>query len=158
MRSISILLFLLFCAVSAFGSRTEVITASEINSGSWAAGDTIVMLNGTWTDQIISFSANGTTDQPVVLMAEIPGEVILTGSSRISFSGEYIKVSGLLFKDGNAGGAVISFRTSSSNLANNCTVTSSVIDSYNPTSNASDSKWVSIYGEGNRVDHCSFVN
>ena len=158
MKSISILLLLLLSALSVNANRTEVSTAAEINDGAWAAGDTIIMKNGTWTDQIIKFSANGTAEQPIVLMAETPGEVILSGRSRLSFSGEYIEVSGLFFKDGDAGGSVIEFRTKSSELARNCRVTNTVIENYNPANNLSDSKWVSIYGEYNRVDHCSFVN
>ncbi len=136
-----------------------VSSASEINGGSWVPGDTIVMKNGTWTDQVISLKTNGTDGNPVVLMAETPGEVILTGSSYLSFSGEYIHVTGLYFKDGNAGSKhVIYFRTSSSVLANNCRLSNTVIENYNPTTPTTDSKWVSIYGLNNRVDHCSFVN
>ena len=136
-----------------------VSSAAEINNPSWAPGDTIVMTNGTWMDQSISLIANGTAEEPVVLIAETPGEVILTGSSRLAFSGEYIVISGLYFKDGNAGtSAVISFRTSSSILANHCTVTNTTIINYNPTSSTTDSKWVSIYGAENRVDHCTFIN
>ncbi len=149
----------LFPGFSLLANRTVVSTASEINGGSWVPGDTLIMQNGTWTDQLISFHAGGTAEQPVVLMAETPGEVILTGSSRLAFSGEYITVSGLYFKDGDIRGAhVVYFRTSTSSLANNCRLTNTVIESYNPSSNSTDSKWVSIYGLNNRVDHCSFVN
>ncbi|HPO67170.1 MAG TPA: chondroitinase-B domain-containing protein [Paludibacteraceae bacterium] len=153
-----ILIFLMSC-VMGNARQTVVTNASAINNGTWTAGDTIVMKNGTWINQSISFKATGNASQPVVLMAETPGKVILNGTSKFQFSGKYIVVSGLYFKDGILSGSdVISFRTSSSQLAENCRLTNTVIENYNPSDNAIDSKWISIYGKNNKVDHCSFVN
>lgn len=158
LNTIILAIFLSFC-FTASAKRMVVTTASAINSGSWAAGDTIVMKNGIWTNQAINFKATGTVDQPVVLMAETPGSVILNGSSKLEFSGKYIMVSGLYFKDGTLSGSdVISFRTSSSQLAENCRLTNTAIVNYNPSVNTVDSKWVSIYGKNNKVDHCAFEN
>ncbi len=153
-----ILLFFLI-TWSGYANRTLVTTATEISNTSWIAGDTIVMKNGTWLNQSISLRAFGTAMQPIVLIAETPGSVILTGSSKLAFSGTYIVIEGLYFKDGNLSGSdVISFRTSSSYLASNCRVSNCAIENYNPALNTVDSKWVSIYGENNQVDHCSFEN
>ena len=149
----------LFVTISIFAETTLVSSASEINNGSWVAGDTIVLKNGNWVDQTISIRAFGTEEEAIVLMAETPGEVILTGSSRLEFSGKYIIARDLYFKDGNAGtNAVVSFRTSSSNLAENCRLSNTTIINYNPASSTTDSKWISIYGKDNRVDHCTFIN
>lgn len=149
--------FMSFTIVNA--RQTTVTSASEINNGSWSAGDTIVMKNGTWTNQSISFRGTGNESQPIVLMAETPGNVILNGTSKLQFSGKYIVVSGLYFKDGTLSGSdVITFRTSSSQLAENCRLTNTAIENYNPLDSTVDSKWVSIYGKNNKVDHCSFVN
>lgn len=155
------LLLLLFTVSSliANAKQTFVSTASEINNGNWIAGDTIVMRNGTWTNQSISFKAIGTELQPIVLMAETPGSVILTGTSKLGFSGKYVTVSGLFFKNGTLSGSdVVSFRTSSSDMAENCTLTNCAIVNYNPSLNTVDSKWVSIYGRNNKVNRCSFEN
>lgn len=155
------LLLFLFIASSLLANarQTYVSTASEINNGSWIAGDTVVMRNGTWTNQSISFKAIGTDLKPIVLTAETPGNVILTGTSKLGFSGKYVIVSGLFFKNGTLSGSdVVSFRTSSSDLAENCTLTNCAIANYNPSLNTVDSKWVSIYGKNNKVDHCSFEN
>ncbi len=139
--------------------RTLVSTASEISSTFWFAGDTIVMKNGTWTNQAISLRADGTADNPIVLIAETAGQVILNGSSKLGFAGKYIVISGLYFKDGTLSGSdVVSFRTSSSSLAENCRVTNTAIENYNPAVNTTDSKWVSLYGENNKVDNCTFIN
>ena len=145
------------CTVNA--RKTEVTTHTQINNGSWSAGDTIVMKNGTWTDMSISFTAQGALNNPVVLLAEKAGGVILNGSSKLSFAGKYIEINGLYFKDGTLSGAdVVSFRISSSNVSENCRLTNTTIENYNPSLNTVDSKWVSIYGKNNKVDHCSFVN
>jgi len=151
-------LFLLNC-FAATATKTQVTSASDINFRNWSAGDTLVMKNGTWTDQSILLKGTGTAAHPVVLEAEIPGKVILNGRSKIGFSGEYIVVSGLYFLNGNlSGSAVIEFRTSSSAYAENCRLTNTAIINYNPADNMVDSKWVSIFGKNNTVDHCTFEN
>ncbi|MCB8993986.1 MAG: T9SS type A sorting domain-containing protein [Bacteroidales bacterium] len=159
MRFTGIFILLLALSFSVSAKKVTVASATEINNPFWYAGDTIVMKSGTWTNQTISFRADGTLEAPIVLMTESPGETILNGTSSLSFSGKYIIVDGLNFKDGNlSGSAVISFRTSSSSLANNCRVTNTTIENYNPPLNTTDSKWVSLYGKDNRVDHCTFIN
>lgn len=159
MRIIITLVFIFLAITSGFANRTYVSSASDINNANWSPGDTIVMTNGTWEDQKISLRAFGTLENPIVLMAETAGSVILTGNSSLGFSGEYVTVEGLYFKDGDTGNShVISFRTSYSNRANNCRLTNCAIKNYNPANNTVDNKWVSLYGENNQVDHCSFEN
>ncbi|MCU0474384.1 MAG: T9SS type A sorting domain-containing protein [Bacteroidales bacterium] len=159
MKTFLLSLILLFISFTGFAKRTLVSTATEINNTFWMAGDTIVMRNGTWINQAISLRADGTVDQPIVLMAESSGNVVLTGTSKMAFAGKYLVINGLYFKDGTLSGSdVISFRTSSSSLAENCRVSNCVIENYNPSLNTVDSKWVSIYGKNNQVDHCSFIN
>ena len=156
-----LLLFILtICLLTANARKTQVTSATQINGGSWNAGDTIEWKNGTWSNQVVSFKASGTAAQPIVLMAQTPGSVILTGTSHIGFSGSYIEVSGLFFKNGNlnTGTEIVGFRTSSSEFANNCRLTNCAIVDCNPTDSTIDSKWVSLYGTNNRVDHCSFQN
>lgn len=154
----NLLIIVLICSnLQLFSRKTTVTTASTINSGSWVAGDTIVMKNGTWTNQSISFRATGTALSPVVLQAETPGNVILNGSSKLAFGGSYIVVSSLYFLNGTLSGSdVISFRSSEN--ATNCTLKNTAIVNYNPSLNTVDSKWVSIFGTNNTVDHCSFEN
>ncbi len=148
----------------ATDDKIYVASVAELNalSGTLAAGDTVVLRNGTYASQQISLKANGTAQAPVVITGETPGGVILTGSSAISFSGQYITVRDLWFKDPvlAAGSlAVINFRTNSSTLAYNCRVTGCAITGAG-TQPAPDTdyKWVSIYGTDNRVDNCSFID
>ncbi len=154
---ISLVLFSLLFCVSA--NSTFVSNASDICNTKWFAGDTIIMKNGLWNNQSIILIAEGTAEKAVVLMAETPGKVVLNGSSKLSFSGKFIIISGLFFKDGNlSGSAVISFRTSSSGFAENCRLTNTTIVNYNPRRSTAENKWVSIYGKNNQVDHCTFIN
>jgi poly(beta-D-mannuronate) lyase len=150
-------LLLIVLSLSAYARKITVTNASAINNGSWSSGDTIVMKNGTWNNQVISLTANGNTTKSVVLEAETAGKVILNGNSRLSIGGSYIVVSGLYFLNGTLSGSpVIEFRTSVN--ASHCTLKKTAIVNYNPTVNTVDSKWVSLYGMYNTVDRCSFEN
>ncbi|MYA35818.1 MAG: alginate lyase [Gammaproteobacteria bacterium] len=122
-------------------------------------GDQVVLANGVWTDVEFKFRAEGLPEQPIELKAEEPGKVIITGQSNLGISGEHIVVSGLVFRDGfTPTSEVISFRTSSQELANHTRVTNTVIDNFsNPERFVSDI-WVSIYGKNNRFDHNSLLN
>ena len=155
----SFIIILLVLPIIVFARQITVNSATQINGGSWSGGDTIIMKNGTWTNQAIVIKGTGTSNNPIVLLAETAGNVVLTGTSKIAISGIYIVVSGLYFKNGNLSGSeVVSFRTSSSEFANNCQLTNTAIQNYNPADNTVDSKWVSLYGKNNKVDHCSFEN
>ncbi|MEI6751813.1 MAG: chondroitinase-B domain-containing protein [Paludibacter sp.] len=151
---------IIFVPLTLNARQVTVSSTTQISGGSWSAGDTIVMKNGTWINQAITLKANGTATNPVVLKAQTPGSVILSGSSHIGLSGSYIEVSGLFFKNGtlNTGSEIVGFRTSSSEFANNCRLTNCAIVDCNPTDSTIDSKWVSLYGANNRVDHCTFQN
>ena len=62
----------------------------------------------------------GQKDKPITLTAEEKGKVFITGLSNLRLAGEYLVVSGLVFKDGyTPTSEVISFRRNKENLANN---------------------------------------
>ncbi len=121
-------------------------------------GDTVVMANGTWTDVVIEFFNEGAEGDTITLRAETPGQVILTGSSRLEIGGSYLKVDGLWFDQGSLrSGHIVEFRRSSSRLSSHSRLTNCTITDYNPPSYLTEYKWVSIYGSHNRVDHCHFA-
>ena len=129
----------------------DAITSSE-------PGDVVVMANGTWTDVAIEFYAEGAEGDSITLRAETPGQVILTGSSRLKIGGSYLKVDGLWFDQGALrDGHIIEFRRSSSRLSRHSRLTNCAITDYNPPNYLTEYKWVSIYGSHNRVDHCHFA-
>src|SRR6266487_2703066 len=72
-------------------SATNVARASD----KLKPGDTLVMADGTGTNQAIVFRGRGTAKEPVTLRAETPGNVFLVGESSVTIEGEYLVVSGL---------------------------------------------------------------
>ncbi|KAA3615271.1 MAG: DUF5123 domain-containing protein [Calditrichaeota bacterium] len=143
-------------AIFSFGNEIFVSSALEIKTAltSIVPGDTLTMVEGTWTDQQIKFNASGTSEQPILLRAKYPGKTKLSGLSNLRISGEYLIVDGLSFINGRSPfGAVIEFRGDLGD-AQNCRLTNTAIENYNPTNPAIEYKWISLYGKNNRVDHC----
>ncbi len=118
------------------------------------AGDSIVLANGVWSDFEIVFQGKGTEKEPITLTAEEKGKVIISGQSNLSLAGEYLVVSGLVFKNGyTPTSSVITFRKSKTELANHSRVTEVVIDNFNNPERFENDYWVAMYGKHNRFDH-----
>jgi len=121
-------------------------------------GDVITLANGTWEDFEILFTGKGEEGKPITLTAETKGQVILSGQSNLRLGGEYLEVSGLVFKDGyTPTKEVISFRQDKDVLANNSRVSEIVIDNYNQPERHEVDFWVMMYGKNNRFDHNHLV-
>lgn len=117
-------------------------------------GDVIVLANGTWRDFDLVLEARGTAEHPIYLVAEDPGQVVLSGQSSLRMGGEHLIVSGLVFRDGyTPRNEVISFRRDSETLASNSRVTRTVIENYNNPDRAQRDTWVVMYGQNNVFDH-----
>ncbi|MGI9345294.1 MAG: chondroitinase-B domain-containing protein [Gammaproteobacteria bacterium] len=117
-------------------------------------GDTIVLANGQWKDFEILFRGKGKKNKPIRLTAQDKGKVLLTGQSNLRLAGEYLEVSGLVFKDGySPTQTVISFRRTKEEFANHSRVTEVVIDNYNQPERQETDFWVLIFGKHNRFDH-----
>ncbi len=122
------------------------------------AGDTVILKNGTWHDFEILFSGQGTADEPIRLTAENAGQVIISGQSNLRLAGQYLEVSGLVFKNGyTPTSSVIEFRKDSSELAFHSRVTQTVIDNFNNPDKTESDYWVALYGRYNRFDHNHIV-
>jgi poly(beta-D-mannuronate) lyase len=149
----------LFFAVNGIAKTVIVSSASEIETAMQSAqpGDTLLMKTGLWVNERIKFEGHGSEDHPIVLRAESPGSVVLNGYSNLRIAGSHLVVDGLRFVGGRSiSGAVIEFRDGSSDLAYHCRLTNTSIIDYNPEYKGNGYKWVSIYGQYNRVDHCYF--
>lgn len=117
-------------------------------------GHTVVLANGVWKDFEILFVGKGTAEQPITLTAETKGEVIISGQSNLRIAGEYLVVSGLVFRNGyTPTDSVISFRKNKEELANNSRVTETVIDNFSNPERFETDYWVAMYGKHNRYDH-----
>lgn len=160
LSGIFVVMFLCFCNPSVWAEKNlRVSDVAQLHAAIKSAlpGDRIVMANGIWRDADILFEAQGSVDHPIVLVAETPGKVVLSGASRLRIAGQWLVVDGLWFKDGALdGGSVIQFRKDGNTVAHHCRVTNTAIEDYNPASKDVNYKWVSLYGTHNRVDHCYF--
>ena len=112
------------------GADFIVSNADDIETALETAqpGDTLIMTDGTWTDQEIDFVGRGTAGNPITLRPQTPGGVLLTGVSQMRISGNYLVVSGLHFKNGTIENSdhVVQFRGPLGE-ATNCRFTNSVI-------------------------------
>ncbi|MDA8562943.1 polysaccharide lyase 6 family protein [Mariniblastus sp.] len=153
---------LVFAAVVPVNAEDfPVSSADDIETAMETAGpgDTLVMTDGTWTNQEIVFAGVGTAGSPITLRPQTPGGVVLTGVSQLLISGDYLVVDGIHFRDGTIENSdhVVQFRGSLGE-ATNCRFTNSVIESYSGPDLNDKYHYVSLYGQNNRVDHCSFLD
>ena len=122
------------------------------------SGGTIILKNGEWKDTKLLAHGNGTKENPIIIKAETPGEVILSGDSSLDIYGNYVIVSGLWFKDGKSTSkSVVQFRKNSKEFANNCRFTNSTISYFDLADDSIKNHWVDIWGKNNRVDHNNFT-
>ena len=116
-------------------------------------GDRIILADGVWTDFDALFEGEGTEDAPIELVAQTPGQVILSGQSSLRLAGQYLTVSGLVFRDGyTPRNEVVSFRKDADTLAFHSRVTNTVIDGYSNPERSQRDLWVGLYGKNNVFD------
>lgn len=149
---------LAFCLTTlpATAASWLVHDAAEFDTAaaSLQPGDEIVLADGTWTDTRLLLKGQGTAAAPIVLRAQTPGKVILSGQSDLRLAGSYLQVSNLVFRNGyTPGDAVVAFRESSKAVASHSQVSGLVIDNYSNPDPGDQDYWVSLYGSHNRLDH-----
>ena len=117
-------------------------------------GDSVVLADGTWQDADLLLEAGGTAEDPITLRAATPGQVKMTGHSRVRLAGQHLVVSGLRFHEAWHESALVEFRKDSKKAAEDCRLTDCAILDCNPLRSDRGFKYVSVYGHRNRVDHC----
>lgn len=161
MKKISVFLLLALLTTSLSAIVYNVSNPDEFASAgkSVQAGDSIVLSSGIWKDaQLVLKRAHGTIQHPITVTVAEPGKTFLEGTSSIRFSGEYVNVNSLVFQNGGEGVRhVIEFRTSSTDMANNSTLSECVVKDYNPADKTVQSDWVSLWGKNNTVQYCYFA-
>ena len=157
--SLKITVLIFFSSFFVIAQPIMVSTIDEFNLAmkKVSSGGTVILKNGEWRDVMINAHGNGTKQSPVIVKAETPGKVLITGDSSLNIYGTYVIVSGLWFKDGKTTKKhVVQFRKNSTVFAYNCRFTNSTI-SYFDTVNDISNHWVDLYGKNNRVDHNNFT-
>ncbi|MBD3377678.1 T9SS type A sorting domain-containing protein [candidate division KSB1 bacterium] len=149
-----VFVILLISSSISFASEYHVSNAKEIERimNTAQPGDTLTMVAGVWTDQLIDFHGNGAKGDSIVLRAEKPGHVFLNGRSNLSIGGTYLKVDGLRFVGGYNGSSAITF----DNDSQHCRVTNTMVSEFNPPNATIRYHWIKINGSHHRLDHCYF--
>lgn len=139
---------------SVSGKQYTVSSAAELSALKLLPGDKVVLKAGEWKNQPLIFKANGTEKEPIILVAEKGGQVMLSGNSTLKIEGNYLVVDGLIFKDGySEKDAVVTF----SKNTHHSRLTNTRILNYNHPDKTFDYKWISVFGTYNRVDHCELT-
>lgn len=124
-------------------------------------GDRILVSDGVYRDVQLKWrglSGEGDGEkQGIMVMAEHPGGVVVTGRSSLRLAGSMLTVSGINFSSTwPEKGSVVEFRIGK-DLAYNCRFTNCVINDCNPSRRDEAYSYILLYGKHNRVDHCSLT-
>lgn len=146
------------------GVQPEKITRTVSSAEEFEAfntmmpGDVYVWKDGTYKDAKIDIYGKGTPEKPILLRAETPGGVILTGDPQIIFHGTNITVSG--FRMESLLSSSKNYRVQFLETSSQCTLRECRIDgsTVTPTNSSLKTKWVVVKGEENRVTQCSFLD
>jgi poly(beta-D-mannuronate) lyase len=132
------------CRMAASAAEHRVLSAADITklADGLKPGDTLVMTDGAWRDQIIGLTMRGAAGQPITLKAQTPGKVILTGNSSLAIEGENLVVSGLSFEHAQSTGDGVKLAGRNNRLTQTAVI------------GGSHKFQVHFFGESNRIDHC----
>lgn len=114
----------------------------------------IMMESGSWNDpNRLHFNATGTSSDPIILTAERPGQLTLTGKVQIVFSGRYQEIRGVRI-EGTSDDKVtpVWFEP----WSRNCRFTNSRIRNFNRQVHDKMHHWVEAWGAYHTVDYCTF--
>lgn len=157
MRAIKVFVFILFAFTQCVKAESiNISNPSEIsNLKGLKPGDEVIIASGVYNSAQIKFSGNGTALLPITLRSESPGGVVFLGESYLQISGSFIVVKDFLFRDISPlnGKSIIELRTNNSQLKN-C-----IISGVNTNlDSVKENKWVSLYGQKNSVEQCTFID
>lgn len=118
-------------------------------------GDEVHLANGTWEDVELVAVGEGTAEKPIVIRAQDPGKVLITGNSRLRVAGQHVHVSGFRFHGAWHKTALMEFRKDSKQDASDCQISDcEFVDCVNPPSEKYEFKYLSVYGKRNVVQRC----
>ena len=156
-----IICLLVFATALQANARKILVssTAAIIDAGVQAKpGDTLLIQKGIYNNCKLLISAKGTAVQPIVFMAQVQGSVHFTGNSYLHITGNYITVSGVVYKDGYAAKNHVWQFSHGKDVANNSRITNSSIQGFNNPLRLDENHWLTLSGKNNRVDHSNFTN
>lgn len=147
-----VLLSLLLCAASTPAvaeNAFRLIAPADLNAltNRVEPGDVILLPEGTFQNQVMTFKCKGTAEKPITLRAPKPGKFVLSGKSSFIVDGEHLVVEGLTMRDfGIEGGEAIALKGKNNRL------TQCVLDG------GTSKFFVRVWGERHQIDHCYLAN
>ena len=145
---IIVVALLLFIAHGAMASITKVSSLEQITTALKNGERNIQLQDGEYPNFQLDITWSGTEQSPLVIEAEHPGGVRITGNSKVVISGNYIVFSGIQFTNGKRekDGALIHLS------GDHNRITQTKFTNYNQVTGV----WIQLNGRYNRVDHCWF--
>ena len=147
--------------VPTFQLQAGTVTVSDPESARRAVrearpGDVIVLSRGEWKDADLRLDGEGSSEAPILIRAEVPGQTVLTGASRVRLGGQHLVLSGLHLR--NLSGAKadwLEFRIDSKRRASHCRVTECALtEDPDFVATEKENRWVGLYGEHNVLERC----
>ena len=154
-----LMVMLMSVAVNVLSAENYHVPLTEVAKvlKTTSPGDTVFVKDGVYKDVVLKWAADADAENPVVVIAENKGQVMVGGNSQLKIYGKGLVVSSLVFREGQVSkGTVIEFRNGD-NLAEQCRMTDCVVDTYTPARRDVSYSYVHLYGKNNRVDGCSFL-
>lgn len=118
-------------------------------------GTTLCLADGTYENFDLAFTARGTSAAPFIVSAQHPGRAVFTGLTRVSIGGAFVTLQGIYFRGGQSRGTSLVELKNGATPCDECRITDVAIVDVDQ-GNSRDTKWVSLYGQRDRVDHCAF--
>lgn len=158
-RLLLLITVLWISGITIKSARAEIIQVKSADEAQTALkkakpGDEIVLAKGSYPDFKLNLAANGEPDRPIILRAESPGEVVLSGETELDFAGSYLEIRDLVLNNCElvkAKRGVIQFDHSSHCRLTGCRfehIKPGYYSTVNFRNRACD----------NRVDHCRFTD
>lgn len=138
-----------------------ISTAADLSAliPSLVPGDIVEVNDGTWSGAVVGITLYGTKAGPITIRAKHQGGVILTGGSRISMNGAFLRFEGFKFTGSFSttdGSAALTLGNSSPGCQH-CTASDIAFDGYNPPDLNTRTFYVSISGQWNRLTRSSLI-
>ncbi|WP_299442569.1 chondroitinase-B domain-containing protein [uncultured Aquimarina sp.] len=169
-KKIPPVLFILafLCSTNILATEYTISSIDDFRNLTLAPGDVVIWANGTYNDdERLVFKANGTSSNPITLKAETPGGVIFNNGLQMDIAGNYLIVEGFHWKGGYGASNFIQFRNGTTYAQNstiqNCVINGLGVEPGDAAEAEQDGaivkhRWIVLYGNNNKVLHCSFLN
>lgn len=136
-------------------SQASVLVGpNEIESAlrSLRPGQELILRNGIWADVNLLIEQSGEPHHPISIRAETPGNVVFCKSSSVQVEGDYVNLSGLLFKDGSIRKGSVIELNGSHDIVIDCAVMG-----YNPPKFETKYYWAFFNGSDDSIERCLFL-